>query len=45
VVTLSLGAGQLGKNETAEQLLKRVDAALYRAKRRGRNRTELARNR
>jgi diguanylate cyclase (GGDEF)-like protein len=44
-VTLSLGVGQLGKNETAEKLLKRVDAALYRAKNKGRNRTEQARNR
>jgi diguanylate cyclase (GGDEF)-like protein len=39
-VTVSLGVAQMGKKEKAEKLVKRADAALYRAKKRGRNRTE-----
>jgi|WetSurMetagenome_2_1015567.scaffolds.fasta_scaffold39595_2 diguanylate cyclase (GGDEF)-like protein len=43
-VTISLGVGQLIKNETASHFIKRVDDALYRAKNRGRNCTEPAWN-
>jgi len=37
-VTISIGISALGKDETAANILKRADAALYRAKRDGRNR-------
>ncbi len=37
-VTISVGISALGKDETAANILKRADAALYRAKRDGRNR-------
>src|SRR4051794_6626660 len=37
-VTISVGISALGKNDTAATILKRADAALYRAKRDGRNR-------
>ncbi|MBN1128175.1 MAG: GGDEF domain-containing protein [Chitinispirillaceae bacterium] len=43
-VTVSLGVGQLNKNENAARFIKRVDDALYRAKNRGRNCTEPAWN-
>ena len=43
-VTISLGVGQLTKNESASHFIKRVDDALYRAKNRGRNCTEPAWN-
>jgi diguanylate cyclase (GGDEF)-like protein len=43
-VTISLGVGQLLKDETASHFIKRVDDALYRAKNRGRNCTEPAWN-
>jgi diguanylate cyclase (GGDEF)-like protein len=43
-VTISLGVGQLIKNESASHFIKRVDDALYRAKNRGRNCTEPAWN-
>lgn len=36
-VTLSLGVATLGKEESAQNLLKRADAALYQAKEAGRN--------
>ncbi len=38
-VTISIGLGESGQNDDAETLLKRADAALYRAKREGRDRT------
>ncbi len=42
-VTISLGAASLaGPDDTAEDLLKRADQALYRAKREGRNRVSLS---
>jgi diguanylate cyclase (GGDEF)-like protein len=41
-VTISLGVAALAKGMTAHQLLRAADAALYRAKNRGRNRTETA---
>lgn len=41
-VTVSLGAGSSEPGEDLAQLMKRVDEALYRAKRSGRNRFELA---
>jgi diguanylate cyclase (GGDEF)-like protein len=41
-VTVSLGVAQLGEQESADSLAKRVDAALARAKRAGRNCVELA---
>lgn len=41
VVTLSLGVAEHRSGETAEQLFARVDAALYTAKREGRNRTAM----
>jgi len=37
-VTISVGISALGKDDTAATILKRADAALYRAKRDGRNR-------
>jgi diguanylate cyclase (GGDEF)-like protein len=42
-VTVSLGVGQSMEEETPDSLAVRVDAALARAKRAGRNRVELAR--
>lgn len=41
-ITVSLGAAALRPGETHAEWLARVDAALYRAKRNGRNRVELA---
>jgi diguanylate cyclase (GGDEF)-like protein len=41
-VNISLGVGQLNGRDTPAKLLKRVDEALYRAKKRGRNCTEPA---
>jgi len=41
-VTVSIGVGQAGRGETADAWLRRVDAALYQAKQRGRNRVVLA---
>ncbi len=41
-VTVSIGVAQLASGETLEQLQVRADAAMYQAKRNGRNRTELA---
>jgi two-component system, cell cycle response regulator len=37
-VTISIGISALGRDDTAANILKRADAALYRAKRDGRNR-------
>ena len=39
-LTVSVGVAQHGLGEDAEALIGRADAALYRAKRGGRNRTE-----
>jgi diguanylate cyclase (GGDEF)-like protein len=36
-VEISMGIAQLGENDTFESLLRAADAALYRAKRAGRN--------
>lgn len=41
-VTLSMGVGEASAVETLDDWLERVDRALYRAKRRGRDRVELA---
>lgn len=41
-LTCSFGVAQLGEGESAEDLVARADAALYRAKLSGRNRVELA---
>jgi diguanylate cyclase (GGDEF)-like protein len=41
-VTVSLGVAQLGEQESADSLTVRVDAAMARAKRAGRNCVELA---
>ena len=40
--TVSLGVATLRENETAEAFFERADAALYKAKENGRNRTEIA---
>jgi len=42
VVSISLGVAEFRSGETEDQLLKRVDEALYAAKQNGRNRTERA---
>jgi diguanylate cyclase (GGDEF)-like protein len=39
-VTVSIGLAEAGDDETVESLLRRADAALYRAKAEGRNRVE-----
>ncbi|HCP44656.1 MAG TPA: hypothetical protein DIU15_01270, partial [Deltaproteobacteria bacterium] len=41
-VTASLGVGELAAGETVAQWIERTDKALYRAKERGRNRSEAA---
>lgn len=41
-ITVSIGVAQKRENERLEKLLKRVDIALYQAKRQGRNRVEWA---
>jgi diguanylate cyclase (GGDEF)-like protein len=41
-VTVSLGVAQLGEQESADSLVQRVEAAMARAKRAGRNCVELA---
>ena len=41
-ITVSIGVAERGKDEDIESLLHRADTALYQAKRRGRNRCELA---
>ncbi len=41
-VTVSFGVAELEKSDTIDDLLKRVDEVLYRAKRLGRNRVEVA---
>ncbi len=41
-VTTSIGVAERGQKETANRLLARADAALYNAKRSGRNRVEIA---
>ena len=41
-VTISAGVGSLLKNESIDEMLKRVDTALYRSKENGRNITSLA---
>jgi diguanylate cyclase (GGDEF)-like protein len=38
--TCSFGVAQLAKEESIDAMVSRVDAALYRAKKRGRNRVE-----
>jgi len=40
-ITISLGVASLDKNETLKDLLQKVDIALYKAKKNGRNRVEL----
>lgn len=40
-VTVSLGVSELRKDDTADTLLERADRAMYRAKRLGKNRTEM----
>jgi len=41
-LTVSIGIGELARDEDIESLIRRADAALYRAKGMGRNRCELA---
>ncbi|WP_297447107.1 GGDEF domain-containing protein [Desulfurobacterium sp.] len=41
-VTVSFGVAQIEKNDTIDDLLKKVDKVLYKAKREGRNRVEVA---
>ena len=41
-VTISLGVAERRPKETRDQLISRADEALYRAKRSGRDRVELA---
>ncbi|MCG7910163.1 MAG: diguanylate cyclase, partial [Candidatus Thiodiazotropha taylori] len=41
-VTVSIGIAQCDANELSDQLIQRVDEALYRAKGQGRNRVEQA---
>ena len=41
-LTISLGAGEYQDGDTPTSLVERADSALYRAKRAGRNRVELA---
>lgn len=41
-VTASLGVGQRKRNESIEEFIKRVDAALYKAKESGRNQVQIA---
>jgi diguanylate cyclase (GGDEF)-like protein len=41
-VTLSIGIAVAGEGESLERLMERADAALYSAKRAGRNRIERA---
>jgi diguanylate cyclase len=40
VITTSIGLGAFRSGERGDQVLKRADAALYRAKEQGRNRVE-----
>ena len=42
LITVSIGIGELERDEDIDGLLRRADAALYRAKGLGRNRCELA---
>ena len=42
LVTMSIGLGELQSDETLAGLIERVDKALYRAKRAGRNQTQLS---
>ena len=41
-ITISIGIAEYNYNETLDQLIKRADEALYLAKKRGRNRVEMA---
>ena len=41
-VTISLGVADLAKGMNADRLLKAADTAVYRAKRAGRNRSEVS---
>ncbi|SDJ03804.1 diguanylate cyclase (GGDEF) domain-containing protein [Ferrimonas sediminum] len=40
-ITVSIGAAKVGSNETIQETFERADAALYRAKRQGRDKVEL----